>query len=87
MKKVLFGLAVVAAAAFGVYTANKDIAGAQMSDLQVENIELLAEAEPGENDCFKVCVKDRGFYCAIAYTTNLSEVYYCLDYIKSSRLQ
>ena len=80
MKKILFGLAVVAAAAFGVYTANKDIAGAQMSDLQVENIELLAEAEPGENDCIKVCKPVDGWYCDIAYRSNLSAVYCCNGY-------
>ncbi|MBR4326181.1 MAG: hypothetical protein IKP73_11715 [Bacteroidales bacterium] len=43
MKKVIFGLAVVAAAAFGVYTANKDNAEAQMSNLQLENVEALAQ--------------------------------------------
>jgi hypothetical protein len=42
-------LAVVAAAAFGVYTANKDIAGAQMSDLQVENVEALAQDETSQS--------------------------------------
>ena len=46
MKKVIFGLAVVAAAAFGVYNANKDNAKAQMSDLQSENVEALASPEP-----------------------------------------
>ncbi len=38
MKKVIFGLAVVAAAAFGAYNANKADAKAQMSDLQSENV-------------------------------------------------
>lgn len=42
-------MAVVAAAAFGVYTANKDIAGAQMSDLQVENVEALAQDETSQS--------------------------------------
>ena len=47
MKKVIFGLAVVAAAAFGAYTANMDNAVAQMSDLQMDEIETLADGEPG----------------------------------------
>lgn len=47
MKKVLLGLAVVAAAAFGAYTANMDNAVAQMSDLQMDEIETLADGEPG----------------------------------------
>ena len=45
MKKVIFGLAVVAAAAFGSYNANKADATAQMSDLQMENLEILSEGE------------------------------------------
>lgn len=43
MKKVIFGLAVVAAAALGVYNANKGNVKAQMSDLQMENIEALGQ--------------------------------------------
>ena len=81
MKKFLFGLAVVAAAAVGVYTANKDNAMSQMNDLQVENIELLAEAEPGESDC-RVCAKREDWFCAIAYRSNPSAVYYCLGYTR-----
>ena len=45
MKKVLFSLAVVAAAAFGVYTANKNNATSQMDDLQLENLEALGQNE------------------------------------------
>ena len=45
MKKVIFGLAVVAAAAFGAYNANKADAKAQMSDLQMENVEALGQNE------------------------------------------
>lgn len=45
MKKVIFGLAVVAAAALGTYNANKDNAMAQMSDLQTENVEALGQSE------------------------------------------
>ena len=52
MKKLFFGMAVVAAAAFGVYTANKDNAEAQMSNLQMENIEILAEGESNVSYCF-----------------------------------
>ena len=43
MKKVIFGLAVVAVAALSVYNANKSNATAQMNDLQLENIEALAQ--------------------------------------------
>ena len=45
MKKVIFGLAVVAAAAFGAYNANKTDAKAEMSDLQKENVEALGQSE------------------------------------------
>ncbi|MBO7598167.1 MAG: hypothetical protein J6T70_14100 [Bacteroidales bacterium] len=45
MKKVIFGMAVVVAAAFGVYNANKDNALVQMNDLQTENVEALAQTE------------------------------------------
>lgn len=47
MKKVIFGLAVVAAATFGVYNANTNNAIAQLSDLQLDEIETLADGEPG----------------------------------------
>ena len=42
MKKILFGAAVVAAAGFGTFTANQNNNQAQMSDLQLENVEILA---------------------------------------------
>lgn len=45
MKKLFFGMAVVAAATFGAYNANKTNANSQMSDLQMENVEILAEGE------------------------------------------
>ena len=43
MKKIFISAAVVAAAVFGVYTANQNNAMAQMSDLQMENIEALGQ--------------------------------------------
>ena len=49
MKKVLIGMSVIAAAAFGVYTANRDVAMSQMSDLQVENVEALAQDETSQS--------------------------------------
>ena len=42
MKKFIFGAAVVAAAGFGTFTANQSNNQAQMSDLQLENVEILA---------------------------------------------
>ena len=54
MKKVIFGLAVVAAAAFGAYNANKADAKAQLSDLQMENVEALGNGgEFGFHGCNK----------------------------------
>jgi len=47
MKKLFFGMAVVAAATFGAYNANKTNADSQMSDLQMENLEIIAEGESG----------------------------------------
>ncbi len=41
MKKVLFGLAVVAVAAFGTYRATQTSNDVALSDLQVENLEAL----------------------------------------------
>ena len=49
MKKLIFGLAVVAAAVFGVYTASENYAMSQMSDLQVENVEALAQNETSQS--------------------------------------
>ncbi|MBO7598164.1 MAG: hypothetical protein J6T70_14085 [Bacteroidales bacterium] len=54
MKKVIFGMAVVAAAAFGAYNANTTDEDAQLSDLQMENVEALGEVE-----AFKSTCKDR----------------------------
>ena len=53
MKKIIFGLAVVAAVAFGAYNVNKADAKAQMSDLQLENIEALGQL--GEPDWASYC--------------------------------
>lgn len=41
MKKFLFGLAVVAVAAFGTYKATQTSNDVALSDLQVENLEAL----------------------------------------------
>lgn len=47
MKKVFFIAAVVAAAAFGVMKATETNVNNTMSDLQLENVEVLAqEGEP-----------------------------------------
>jgi len=47
MKKIFISAAVVAASVFGFYTANQNIAMANLSALEMENLELLAEGEPG----------------------------------------
>ena len=43
MKKILFGLAVVAVSSFGVYTASQDYADTEMSDLRLEDVEAEAQ--------------------------------------------
>jgi len=43
MKKIFISAAVVAASVFGVYTANQNNAKANLSDLQKENLEALAD--------------------------------------------
>jgi len=63
MKKVIFGLAVVAVAAFGAYNANKADAKAQMSDLQLENIEALGQ--DGEPDWASYCDYSDNDVCRI----------------------
>lgn len=66
MKKVIFGLAVVAAAALGVYSANTDNAMAQMSDLQMENVEALGqevETTPINPMCETGCLDRAGNGC------------------------
>lgn len=52
MKKLFFFAAIVAAAAFGVMNATENN---NMTDLQMENVELLAE---GEDDC-NILVSER----------------------------
>ena len=49
MKKLFICAAVIAAAAFGVMKATETNVTNKMSDLQMENVELLAEGE-GYND-------------------------------------
>ena len=82
MKKVLFGLTVIAIATLGVVKAIDVNETNSLSNLQLENVEALADAEPGAGDCVRVCEQAWGYYCAIAYRSNLSEVYYCLDFTK-----
>ena len=48
MKKIVLGAAFVAAAGFGTFTANQNNNQAQLSDLQLENVEILASG--GEAD-------------------------------------
>ena len=45
LKKTLFGAAVVAAAGFGTFTANQNNKQALLSDLQLDNVEILAEGD------------------------------------------
>ena len=45
VKKLIFSAAVVAASVFGVYTANQNNEKANLSALQLENVEILAEGE------------------------------------------
>lgn len=80
MKKFFICAAVVAAAAFGVMKTN-DIINNNKSTLKLENIEALANCEPGQADCDKVCTGRGGWYCIIACSSNYSVTYTCLDYI------
>ncbi|MCR4558459.1 MAG: hypothetical protein K5685_00090 [Bacteroidales bacterium] len=45
MKKIVLGAAFVAAAGFGTFTATQNNNKAQLSDLELENIEILAQVE------------------------------------------
>ena len=49
MKRLFISAAVVAASVFGVYTANQNNAMANLSALQMENLELLAEGESSQS--------------------------------------
>ncbi len=50
MKNLIFSAAVVAASVFGVYTANQNSAMANLSALQMENIEALGGIGDGEHN-------------------------------------
>jgi len=45
MKKIFISAAVVAASVFGVYTANQNNAKANLSALELDDVEVLAEGE------------------------------------------
>ena len=63
MKKIFISAAVVAASVFGVYTANQNNAMAQMSDLQMENIEALGQQGEGSSMCETGCLNKKGSGC------------------------
>lgn len=65
MKKIVLGAAFVAAACLGTFTANQNSNEAQMSDLQLENVEALADREAVYTDCSTVCGRLYGYYCLI----------------------
>ena len=50
MKKILVAIAIIAVASINVYNSVKDNS-TQLSDLQMENIEMLAEAENSHYLC------------------------------------
>ena len=45
MRRLLLTFAIASVSVFGVYTANQNNAKANLSALQLENLELLAEGE------------------------------------------
>lgn len=70
MKKIIVCAAVIAVSIFGVIKANDINNKSTMSNLQMENIELLAEGEPTEADCAKVCGPAPNAHCDIAYISS-----------------
>jgi hypothetical protein len=75
MKKFLFGAAVVAAAGFGTFTANQNNNEEQLSQLQLENIEILADAESEDDfkkatggNCLPVLEKSKCKVNGVIYT-------------------
>lgn len=63
MKKIVLGAAFVAAAGFGTFTANQSNNQAQMSDLQMENIEALAQNGESSSMCETGCLDRFGNGC------------------------
>lgn len=61
MKKFFIIAAVAAASIFGLVKANDVNVNNNMSELQMENVELLAEGEPNPN-CINGC-KENGDEC------------------------
>jgi len=82
MKKIFISAAVVAASVFGFYTANQNNAKANLSDLQLENVEALGQEEPigSYTDCRSVCRFSELYYCDIRKSSYLGYSYYhCPD--------
>jgi hypothetical protein len=76
MKKFLFGAAVVAAAGFGTFTANQNNNQAQLSDLELDNIEVLAEAEDNLEDLMERKVGPAGTnWASYTYFCHYSDTY------------
>ena len=70
MKKIFISAAVVAASVFGVCTANQNSAMANLSALEMENIEALGGIGDGEHNsnCPNGCVAGySGCYCGAWY--------------------
>ncbi len=76
MKYFFICLTVVVAATLGVIKATEPNVNRTMSNLQIENVELLAEGEPTQADCYLHCRYAYGYYCDIAYWRDRS-VYRC----------
>ena len=77
MKKIFFITAIAAAAVFGLMKATDVNVNNGLSDLQMENMELLAEGEPSHSDCYRVCNPAWDCHCDIAYWWNRAYFYRC----------
>lgn len=84
MKKVIFGAAVAATAMFGAYTAQQKSNEMAMNDLQIENVELLADGEPyygvqkvtaKEKSNGQIVLKCKGKGSLVCESTSQREIY------------
>ena len=80
MKKIIIVAVVSLAATISVIKANETTLSNNMTELQMENVELLAEGEPSEEDC-NVCNKNDDWHCDIAYRGSESDFRRCEGYI------
>ena len=79
MKKFFICSAIVVAATLGVIRTTDSKINSTMSNLQIENVELLAEGEPTQTDCYRHCRPAWCCYCDIADWRDRSDYRRCED--------